>query len=161
MCRRWPAPVLALSVLQLRLVNEQVLENDRRIMARPDPRDGLPADEIPGVGPVLASAMVATVPDPTAFKSGRNLAAWIGLVPRQNSSGGKEKLGGITKQGDRYLRSCWWPGPWRSSATPRGMEPSGHGWCVAGSPASQDRGGRAGQQDGQDDLGHDDQRGTI
>ena len=60
--------------------------------------------EIPGVGPVLASAIVATVPDPAAFKSGRDLAAWIALVPRQNSSGGKEKLGGITKQGDRYLR---------------------------------------------------------
>ena len=48
--------------------------------------------------------MVASVPDPHAFRSGRNLAAWIGLVPRQNSSGGKERLGGITKQGDRYLR---------------------------------------------------------
>jgi len=48
--------------------------------------------EMPGVGPVLASAMVATVPDPAAFKSGSDLAAWIGLVPRQNSSGGKEKL---------------------------------------------------------------------
>ena len=59
---------------------------------------------LPKLCPVLASAMVATVPDPTAFKSGRALAAWIGLVPRQNSSGGKEKLGGITKQGDRYLR---------------------------------------------------------
>jgi transposase len=60
--------------------------------------------EIPGVGPVLASAVVATVADPAVFKSGRNLAAWVGLVPRQNSSGGKERLGGITKQGDRYLR---------------------------------------------------------
>ena len=56
------------------------------------------------MGPVLASAIVAAVPEPRAFKSGRNLAAWIGLVPRQNSSGGKERLGGITKQGDRYLR---------------------------------------------------------
>jgi transposase len=53
---------------------------------------------------VLASAVVATVADPAVFKSGRNLAAWVGLVPRQNSSGGKERLGGITKQGDRYLR---------------------------------------------------------
>jgi transposase len=53
---------------------------------------------------VLASAMVATVADPHAFRSGRNLAAWIGLVPRQNSSGGKERLGGITKAGNRYLR---------------------------------------------------------
>lgn len=59
---------------------------------------------IPGVGPLLASALVATVADPKGFKTGRNLAAWIGLVPKQNSSGGKERLGGITKQGDRYLR---------------------------------------------------------
>ena len=47
---------------------------------------------------------MAAIPDPRAFRSGRNLAAWIGLVPRQNSSGGKERLAGITKQGDRYLR---------------------------------------------------------
>jgi transposase len=59
---------------------------------------------VPGVGPVLASAIVAAVPDPQAFRSGRNLAAWIGLVPKQNSSGGKQRLGGITKQGNRYLR---------------------------------------------------------
>lgn len=59
---------------------------------------------VPGVGPVLASAIVASVPDPHAFKSGRNLAAWIGLVPKQNSSGGKARLGGIAKQGNRYLR---------------------------------------------------------
>src|SRR4029453_16085776 len=60
--------------------------------------------EIPGVGPVLASAIVAAVADPAAFQRGRNLAAWIGLVPRQNSSGGKDRLGGISKQGHRYLR---------------------------------------------------------
>lgn len=53
---------------------------------------------------MLASALVATVADAKSFSSGRNLAAWIGLVPRQNSSGGKERLGSITKQGDRYLR---------------------------------------------------------
>ena len=97
---------------------------------------------MPGVGPVLASAMVATVPDPTAFKSGRDMAAWIGLVPRQNSSGGKEKLGGITKQGDRYLRQLWWPGPWRSSVTLRGMEPSAPGWCVC-SPGGRPRSRRS------------------
>jgi len=59
---------------------------------------------VPSIGPVLASAIVASVPDPHAFKSGRNLSAWIGLVPKQNSSGGKERLGGITKQSNRYLR---------------------------------------------------------
>jgi len=90
---------------QLQLVNEQVLENDRRVKATARSTElGRRLMEVPGVGPLLASAMVASVPDPTAFRSGRDLAAWIGLVPRQNSSGGKEKLGGITKQGDRYLR---------------------------------------------------------
>jgi transposase len=59
---------------------------------------------IPGVGPITASAIAATVSDPTCFRSGREFAAWLGLVPRQNSSGGKERLGGISKQGDQYLR---------------------------------------------------------
>ena len=59
---------------------------------------------MPGVGPIIASALAASVPDATAFRSGRDLAAWIGLVPRQNGSGGKERLGPISKQGDRYLR---------------------------------------------------------
>lgn len=59
---------------------------------------------IPGVGPITASAIVASITDPTLFRSGRHLAAWIGLVPKQNSSGGKERQGGISKQGDRTLR---------------------------------------------------------
>ncbi|HET9231946.1 MAG TPA: IS110 family transposase [Vitreimonas sp.] len=95
---------LQMLIAQLRLVNEQILESDRCIIASARSTDiGKRLMEIPGVGPVLASALVAAV-DPKAFRSGRNLAAWIGLVPRQNSSGGKERLGGITKQGDRYLR---------------------------------------------------------
>jgi transposase len=61
-------------------------------------------ESIPGIGVIGATAIAATVTDPTAFKSGREFAAWIGLVPRQNSTGGKQKLGGISKQGDRYLR---------------------------------------------------------
>jgi len=59
---------------------------------------------IPGIGVIGASAIVSTVTDPNAFRSGRDLAAWIGLVPRQDSTGGKQKLGPISKQGDRYLR---------------------------------------------------------
>ena len=55
-------------------------------------------------GVIGATAIAATVPDPTVFKSGREFAAWVGLVPRQNSTGGKERLGSISKQGDRYLR---------------------------------------------------------
>jgi transposase len=61
-------------------------------------------EEIPGVGPIVATALVAEVGDWKAFSSGRNLAAWIGLVPRQHSTGGKDRLGGISKQGNRYLR---------------------------------------------------------
>jgi transposase len=59
---------------------------------------------IPGIGLIGASAIAATVTDPKAFRSGRDFAAWIGLVPRQDSTGGKQKLGPISKQGDRYLR---------------------------------------------------------
>jgi transposase len=61
-------------------------------------------EEIPGVGPIVATALIAEVGDWKAFSSGRSLAAWIGLVPRQHSTGGKERLGGISKQGNRYLR---------------------------------------------------------
>src|SRR5262249_2313048 len=57
-----------------------------------------------GIGIMGASAIAATVTDPKAFRSGRDFAAWIGLVPRQDSTGGKAKLGPISKQGDRYLR---------------------------------------------------------
>lgn len=96
---------LELLARQLELVNVQVLETDRRIRASARSTEvGRRLMEIPGVGPLLASALVASIADPTVFKTGRSLAAWIGLVPRQNSSGGKERLGGITKQGDRYLR---------------------------------------------------------
>ncbi|MCZ8035939.1 MAG: IS110 family transposase [Novosphingobium sp.] len=96
---------LAFLVAQLQLVNLQILETDRRIRTSARSTEvGRRLMSIPGVGPLLASALVATVANPTAFRSGRNLAAWIGLVPKQNSSGGKDRLGGITKQGDRYLR---------------------------------------------------------
>jgi transposase len=61
-------------------------------------------EDIPGVGPLVATALVAEVGDWKEFSSGRSLAAWIGLVPKQHSTGGKERLGGISKQGNRYLR---------------------------------------------------------
>lgn len=59
---------------------------------------------IPGIGPITASALAATVPDAELFRSGRDLAAWLGLTPHQNSSGGKERSAGISKRGDRYIR---------------------------------------------------------
>jgi transposase len=61
-------------------------------------------ESVPGIGLIGASAIAATITDPNAFRSGRDFAAWIGLVPRQDSTGGKQKLGPISKQGDRYLR---------------------------------------------------------
>ena len=59
---------------------------------------------IPGVGPIGATAFAAAVTDPGQFRSGRQFAAWLGLTPLQNSSGGKERLGRISKMGDKYLR---------------------------------------------------------
>src|SRR2546427_7852148 len=67
-------------------------------------------DQLPGVGPALATALVASVADPKAFRSGRDFSAWVGLVPKQNSSGGREKLGRISKRGDRYLRRLFTAG---------------------------------------------------
>jgi transposase len=61
-------------------------------------------ETIPGIGFITATALAATVRDARTFRSGRQFAAWLGLVPRQNSSGGKDRMGGISKMGDRYLR---------------------------------------------------------
>ena len=60
--------------------------------------------KIPGIGPLIASAIVATAPDPSVFRSGRAFAAWLSLTPRQHSTGGKERLGRISRQGNRSLR---------------------------------------------------------
>ena len=78
---------------------------EKRIMAqhRSD-QESQRLETIPGIGVIGASAIAATVADPKVFRSGRDFAAWIGLVPRQDSTGGKHKLGPISKQGDRYLR---------------------------------------------------------
>ena len=95
---------LQMLAAQLAVVKEQILENDRRVRLTARTELGRRLMQIPGVGPLLASAFIATVADPAAFKTGRDLAAWIGLVPKQNSSGGKERLGSITKAGNRYLR---------------------------------------------------------
>jgi transposase len=93
---------------QLQMLKAQILEFDRMIRAWYRSSEASKRlDEIPGVGPVLATALVASVADPKAFRSGRDFSAWIGLVPKQNSSGGKERLGNISKRGDRYLRSLF------------------------------------------------------
>jgi transposase len=96
---------------QLRILKKQILEFDRMINAwHRSNETSKRLDEIPGIGPALATALVASVANPRAFRSGRDFSAWIGLVPRQHSSGGKDKLGSISKQGDRYLRSLFTAG---------------------------------------------------
>jgi transposase len=96
---------------QLRMLKAQILEFDRMIRAwHRSSEVSRRLDQIPGVGPVLATALVASVADPRAFRSGRDFSAWIGLVPKQNSSGGKERLGNVSKRGDRYLRSLFTTG---------------------------------------------------
>ena len=96
---------------QLRMLKAQILEFDRMIRAwHRSSEASRRLDAIPGVGPALATALVASVADPKVFRSGRDFSAWIGLVPKQSSSGGKDQLGNISKRGDRYLRSLFTAG---------------------------------------------------
>ena len=86
-------------------IEERIQWCDERISAQvKDDAQAKAAKELMGVGPVTASAVVATVGDFNQFKNGAQFGAWLGLTPRQNSSGGKNSLGGITKRGDMYLR---------------------------------------------------------
>lgn len=74
---------------------------------------------MPGIGPITASVLAATLPDVSAFRSARDLSAWLGLTPKPHSSGGKERLGAISKMGNRYIRGCVAKVveiPWRRSA---------------------------------------------
>ena len=96
---------------QLQSLKAQILKFDRMITAwHRSSEASRRLDDIPGVGPALATALVASIADPKAFRSGRDFSAWIGLVPKQNSSGGKDRLGSISKRGDRYLRSLFTTG---------------------------------------------------
>jgi transposase len=96
---------------QLRMLKAQILQFDRMITAwHRSNAASRRLDDIPGVGPALATALIASIADPKVFRSGRDFSAWIGLVPKQNSSAGKDRLGSISKRGDRYLRSLFTTG---------------------------------------------------
>ena len=97
--------VLAELAEQVEQLEASVAKTEKRLMAwhKSNPVSQRLAT-IPGIGPIIATAIAATVVDPGSFRSGREFAAWIGLVPRQHSTGGKARLGGISKRGDRYLR---------------------------------------------------------
>ncbi len=96
---------LKLFVQHLAAIGASIADLDRRISsAHAQNGTSQLLAGIPGIGKMTASAIVASVPDPNVFKSGRDFSAWLGSTPRQNSSGGKEKLGSITKQGNAYIR---------------------------------------------------------
>src|SRR5436189_4532572 len=143
---------------QLLGLKKQILTFDRMIM------DWYRSNEtskrlhyIPGVGPLLATALAASVVDPKVFRSGRNFSAWIGLVPKQYSSGGKDRLGSISKKGDRYLRSlirCRRTLRYPLCQDPR-HQASALAHSFAGAAADQGRCHRACQQTRADGLGHD------
>jgi len=105
-----PIPALAIEVLaslskQLLACHDRILDFERAINKWHRSNDvSRRLASIPGIGPIGASALAASVTDPHQFKSGRQFAAWLGLTPLQNSSGGKERLGRISKMGDQYLR---------------------------------------------------------
>jgi transposase len=84
--------------VEVRNIERQLMAWHRQNAARPR------LETIPGVGIITATALDASVPDPAVFKSGRQFVAYLGLVPRQNSSGGKDRLGHISKMGNGYLR---------------------------------------------------------
>jgi transposase len=97
--------LLLLLAEHLRALEERTAALDGRLVAAA--RDGGACERlaaVPGIGPVIATALAAAIGDAKTFASGRHLAAWLGLVPRQHSSGGKERLLGISKRGDGYLR---------------------------------------------------------
>jgi len=90
---------------QLQAMQTLLSSLEKRIMAQHRANaDSRRLETIPGIGIVGATAIAATVTDPKVFRSGRDFAAWVGLVPREDSTGGKRKLGPISKQGDRYVR---------------------------------------------------------
>ncbi len=97
--------VLSVLVAQMRDLNRRIKALEGQLLAwHRTNKESRQLETIPGIGFLTATAIAATVTEPSHFKSGRQFAAWLGLVPRQNSSGGKDRLGRISKMGDSYIR---------------------------------------------------------
>ncbi len=96
---------LASIIRKLQALNDEIAVSDRAIleMVKTD-ANARRLMSVPGIGPITASAIAASVQDVGAFSGPREFAAFLGLAPRQNSSGGKERLGRVSKMGNRYLR---------------------------------------------------------
>jgi len=96
---------LSALVAQIAACQAEIGAIDKRLLAQHrKSEDSKRLETIPSIGVIGATAIVATVPDASIFKTGRDFAAWIGIVPRQDSTGGKQRLGPNSKQGDQYLR---------------------------------------------------------
>ena len=132
-CENGTLPAVARKALNL--LADQLVETREKIAGlTADVRADANSDEaakrlqtIPGVGPITASAFVASLPDTSDFKSGRDLSAWLGLTPKPHSSGGKERLGRISKMGNRYLRRLLYLGAMAQVSVRRRGEP-GDDW---------------------------------
>lgn len=96
---------LGILVRHIMVLNDEIAVLDQQLRAwHAESETSRRLAGIPGLGVITATALAATVTDPDQFRSGRQFAAWLGLTPQQHSTGGKTRLGGISKQGDRYLR---------------------------------------------------------
>jgi transposase len=148
--------LLVLQVEHLRQLGARIAALDGRLVRQArDDEACRRLTEAPGIGPVIATAMVATVGNARLFAAGRSFAAWLGLTPRQHATGGKERLLGISKRGDGYLRRQLMHRARslvRLVARPRAL-PLGVDQCAARPPALQRRRCRGCQQAGPDDLG--------
>jgi transposase len=121
--------LLARLLAHFRELDRQVLELERKISQWHRSNEAsCRVAEVPGIGPITASALVASLGDAASFKNGRQVAAWIGLVPRQSSTGGKPRLLGISKRGNVYLRTLLIHGARSLIARARHRTAEADGW---------------------------------
>ena len=160
-CHAAAKQALALLGREIDRIEARLAEIDaklKRQFARPT-RSAARLAAIPGIGPITALNLALRV-DPGQFKSGRHFAAWLGLVPRERSTGGKQRLGGISRAGNERLRQLLVVGATAVIQHARPDRPGVSPWLagLAQAPPAQARRGRLGQQDGPHRVGHDDER---
>jgi hypothetical protein len=155
--------IIELLAEQLSAVDGQIAKVETRMMAchKVNPVSQR-LSTIPGVGPVIATAITATVADPAVFRSGREFAAWLGLTPTQKSTGGKQRLGRISRKGDQYIRRLLvdhWSSDCLAALESRQGQSVDSGSAGVLRPAEGRSGAR--QQDGSHRLGRHGERRTL
>ena len=122
---------LGLIVRQLDMLTEQIIAIEKELLAWHRQHEiSRRLETIPGIGVITATALAASAPDPTLFRSARHFAAWLGLIPKQNSSGGKHRLGHISKMGNRYLRHLLVIGATANLRSARSRSTALHRWAA-------------------------------